>query len=285
VTRAAALRDRIVARIDDTGFAAHGLHVRRGTEVAERRWTPDVREEIHSVSKCLCTLAAGFAVDEGLVGFDEPASVIAPDLAAGSRTTLRELLSMTSGIDLPWSETMMTDWPDLAAEFLGRPSRGRIFQYSNASTYAAMALLAQRVGDVAAFLEPRLFAPLGLSDVEWRRCPRGRILAGEGVALRTEEMSRLGALLRDHGMWGGRPVARREWADAVHTARVDTGSEADGYRRYALGAWEGPGPAWRLHGAHGQLVIVVADTVVTISAEDHFGADAIAAFVAGTAAS
>lgn len=224
--------------------------------MAVHRWTPDEREEIHSVSKSVCTLTVGFAVDEGLIDVDASAADIAPDLASGSRATLRKLLSMTSGVDFPWSETMMTDWDDLAAEFLGRPPRGRVFQYSNASTYTAMALLATRVGDVAAFLEPRLFAPLGLEHVRWRRCPRGRILAGEGLALRTEEMSRIGMLLRDGGVWNGRRVAGRKWTEALHTAWVDTGSDADGYRRYALGAWEGPGAAWRLHGAYGQLVIV-----------------------------
>lgn len=285
MTRADDLRDRLVARIDDTGFVAHGLHVRAGDEVAEHRWTPDAREEIHSVSKSVCTLAAQFAVAEGLVGLDEPAVDLAPELAAGAQTTLRRLLSMTSGIDFPWSATMMTDWPDLAAEFLSRPSRGLVFQYSNASTYTAMTLLAHRVGDIATFLEPRLFAPLGLDGLEWRRCAHGRILAGEGLSLRTEEMSRLGALLRDRGVWSGRRVIPTEGADAVHSAWIDTGSDTDGYRRYAQGAWDGPGPAWRLHGAYGQLVVVTGDTVVTISADDHLGADAVAAFTAEIAAS
>lgn len=282
---AAELTDRIAGRIDDTGFVAHGLHVRRGAEVAEHRWAPDEREEIHSVSKSVCTLAAAFAVDEGLIDLDEPASTVAPDLASGSRSTLRELLSMTSGINFPWSETMMTDWTDLAAEFLRRPSRGPVFQYSNASTYTAMALLAARAGDVAAFLEPRLFAPLGLEDIRWRRCPRGRIRAGEGLALRTEEMSRIGMLLRDHGEWNGRRIVPRAWADFVNEPGVDTGSTTDGYRRYNMGAWRGPGPAWRLHGAYGQLVIVVADTIVTITADDHDGADAVVGFVVDAAAS
>jgi CubicO group peptidase (beta-lactamase class C family) len=281
MTRAAALRDALVARIDDTGFGAHGLHVRVGDDVATHRWTPDKREEIHSVAKAVAVLAAGIAVDEGLMSLDEP---VRPVLPAATPVTLRDLLSMSSGIDLPWSETMMTDWPDLAAEFLSRPSRGRIFQYSNASTYTAMAALSQRTGDIEEFLRPRLFAPLGWADVSWRRSPSGRVLGGEGLELRTDELAQLGLLIRDRGVVDGRRVVSPRIVDAMHSGWIETGSVGDGYRRYALSGWDGPGGAWRLHGAHGQLIVFIGDAVVTVTAHDHSGADAVAEFIGNIAA-
>ncbi|WAC70375.1 serine hydrolase domain-containing protein [Microbacterium sp. SL75] len=281
MTRAAALRDALVARIDDTGFAAHGVHVRVGDDVAMHRWTPDVREEIHSVAKAVAVLAAGIAADEGIVSLDDPVRSMLP---AATEVTLRDLLSMSSGIDLPWSETMMTDWPDLAAEFLSRPSSGRVFQYSNASTYTAMAALSQRTGDIEDFLRPRLFAPMGWTDVSWRRCPNGRVLGGEGLELRTAELARLGLLIRDGGVIDGHRVVSEGIVDAMHSGWIDTGSPGAGYRRYALAGWDGPGDAWRLHGAHGQLVVFAGDAVVTVTAHDHGGADAVAEFIGNTAA-
>lgn len=274
------LRDALVDHIADTGFDAHGLHVRVGDDVATHRWAPDEREEIHSVAKAVAVLAAGIAADEGLVSLDAPVSDLLP--TAGD-VTLRHLLSMSSGVDFPYSETLMTDWPDLAAEFLSRPSHGRVFQYSNASTYTAMHALSQRVGDVEEYLRPRLFAPLDLGDVSWRRCPNGRVLGGEGIALRTDEMARLGLLVRDRGVFAGNRLVSAGIVDAMHSAWVDTGGATDGYRRYALAGWDGPGAAWRLHGAHGQLIVFAGDAVVTISANDHVGADAVVAFIAATA--
>lgn len=280
MTRADDLRDRIAARIDDTGFRAHGLHVRVGGDVATRRWAADEREEIHSVCKAVAVLAAGIAADEGLVSLDAPVRELLP---SATDATLRHLLSMSSGVDFPYSATMATDWPDLAAEFLSRPTRGRVFQYSNASTYTALHALSQRTGDVEEFLRPRVFAPLGLDDVSWRRCPNGRVLGGEGIALRTEEMARLGLLIRDRGLFQGRRLVSTGIVDAMHSGWTATGSDADGYRRYALAGWDGPGAAWRLHGAHGQLIVFARDAVVTISADDHGGADALAAFIAAPA--
>ena len=284
MSRAQTVRDRIVERIEETGFGAHGLHVRVAADTAVHRWTDDVREDVHSVAKGVCVLAAGLAADEGAVSFDVPVCTYLPDFERGEgveNVTLRNLLSMTSGIDLPWSETLMTDWPDLAREFLRRPSNGPSFQYSNASTYTAMAALASRVGDVGDYLATRLFRPLGIDDVEWERSPQGRIVAGGGLPLRTDELARLGLLIRERGAWEGRQLIAPEWVDAMHTEWRAAG-ENPGYDRYALAGWGGPGRAWRLHGAHGQLLIFLDDAVVTITAEDHFGADDIAAFAVET---
>ena len=290
MTRAEELRDALVETADATGFGAHGLHVRVGEHVATHEWTAPVRRDIHSAAKGICVLAAAIASDEGLIDLDAPLSELLPGTALADaelgegvgEVTLRRLLSMTSGVDLPWSETMMTDWPDLAREFLSRPSRGPVFQYSNASTYTAMRVLATRTGDVVDYLAPRLFHPLGIHDPAWERCPLGFIVAGGGLALTTGELARIGHLIRDRGRWEERELVSARWIDAMHGGGdqgwVHTGS-GPGYERYALSGWDGPGNAWRLHGAYGQLVVFAADAVVTITADDHFGADALAASV------
>jgi CubicO group peptidase (beta-lactamase class C family) len=309
VHTAATILDAVVRHVDATGFAAHGLHVRTRTatdtdDVAEHHWTPDVRREVHSTAKGICVLATGIAADDGLVDVDEPIATYLVGTGLGTETgvvlgdgvdrvTLRHLLTMTSGIDMPWSATELTDWPDLAAEFLRRPSHGRVFQYANASTYTAMRVLATRVGDVGAFVTERLFAPLGIQDVEWQRCPNGFVAAGEGLSLRTEELARIGRLIRDRGVVDGLRVVSARWCDGMHTDWVEREGTSPGYERYALAGWGGPGRLWRLHGAYGQMLLFDetaasndtgtdddTGTVVTITADDHFGADALAAFVA-----
>lgn len=273
-----------MGEVVSSGFGAHGLHVLIGDDEAEHRWAPDIREDIHSAAKAVCVLAAGIAADEGIISLDASVSTLVQGIEFGDGVdtiTLRHLLTMTSGVDFPWSETMMTDWPDLACEFFRRPSRGRVFQYSNASTYAAMRVLTEHVGDIGEYLVPRLWRPLGIDGVEWDRCPNGYIVAGGGLALRTTELARLGQLIRDRGQWQGRRLISAEWIDAMHTDWVVAGQNP-GYDGYALAGWNGPGAGWRLHGAHGQLVIFSGDAVVTITANDHFGADAMAGFVAET---
>ncbi|OIH92623.1 serine hydrolase [Curtobacterium sp. MCBA15_001] len=275
--------DTLVALVDTTGFGALGVHVLVGDEAASHRWAPDLRREVHSVAKGIGVLAVGMAADDGLLDVDVPVAASLPDVRFGAGTdevTLRHLLTMTSGIDMPWSPTELSDWPDLAREFLGRPSRGRVFQYANASSYTAMRVLATRVGDVGAFVADRLFAPLGIDGVTWRRCPLGFVAGGEGIALTTEELARVGRLVRDRGAVDGRQLVDGGWCDAMHTDWVVRPDAEPPYDRYAMAGWGGPGPLWRLHGAYGQMLLFHGETVVTVTADDHAGADAFAAAVA-----
>lgn len=278
MARAQHVLDRIVGAAEDDGFDAYGVHVLIGEESADHHWTRDVRRDIHSVAKGVCVLAVGMASDAGLFDADRPVADHFPGWRLGdgvAGVTTRHLLGMTSGIDLPWSETMMTDWPDLAQEFLARPSAGRVFHYSTASTYTAMRALAAVVGDVRDWLLPRLFEPLGIEDPPWDRCPHGWIAGADGLHLSTAELARLGRLIRDDGVWDGERLVSSQWPAAMH-ADWSWHEAEPAYQRYALAGWGGPGAAWRLHGAYGQLLIFLGDAVVTITADDHFGADRMA---------
>ena len=273
MTPAATALERFVRGIEAEGLRAHGVHVLIGDDEASHRWAPDERADIHSAAKGVCAIAAGIAADEGLFDLDAPVVSYLPDFAVGEgvdAVTTRHLLTMTSGIDLPWTPTLFDDWPDLAREFLSRPSRGRISQYANASTYTAMRALGAVVGDVRDWLVPRLFEPLGIDDPQWDRCPNGWIKAGEGLHLRTSELARIGRLIRDRGEWRGTRLVGPQWVGAMHSDWIDTGG-SPGYDRYALSGWAGPGDAWRLHGAYGQLLVFIGDAVVTVTADEHEG--------------
>ncbi len=272
--------DRLVGVATEDGFDAHSVHVLIDDETAEYHWSDDVRRDVHSVTKGVCVLAVGIAADDGALDIDAPVASYLHDFALGEgvdSVTVRHLLNMTSGIDFPWSETMMTDWPDLAREFLARASRGRVFQYSNASTYTAMRVLDAVVGDVPQWLDRRLFGPLAIEAPAWERCPNGWIVAGGGLHLRTTELARIGRLIRDHGVWRSERLVSSDWVKAMHADWFERGQGYESsYRRYALAGWDGPGAAWRLHGAHGQLLVFLGDAVVTITANDHFKADRMA---------
>jgi CubicO group peptidase (beta-lactamase class C family) len=276
VGRAQTVLDRLVHDADELGFGARAVHVQVGDERVAHRWGDDVARDVQSVAKGVCVLAAGAAGDAGLFDVDAPVARYLPGLATGAgvdTVTTRHLLGMTSGIEMPWSPTWITDVPDVAAAFLARPAEGRTFHYSSASTYTAMRALAAAVGDVHAWLRPRLLAPLGIDAPDWDRCPLGFVKAAEGLHLRSDELARVGQLLRDRGAWEGEQLVSPRWVDAMHSGWTVRDGAGPGYTRYALAGWGGPGRAWRLHGAHGQVLLLLDDAVVTVTADDHAGAD------------
>ena len=272
MTAAASVLHTFVTAVDAERLGAYGVHVLVGTDEAQHRWRSDDRVNLYSVSKGVCALAAGLAVDEHLITLDTTVADALPALELGAgvaAVTLRDLLTMSSGIDFRWFADEPAPWPDLAQEMLRRPSRGRVFQYSDASTYVAMRMLEAVVGDVRDWLLPRLFEPLGIHNPQWHRCPLGHIVGGSGLELRTAELARIGRLLRDGGRWDGRQIVSAPWVARMHTAWVDTGGDAL-FDRYALAVWAGPDQAWRLDGRYGQYVIVDTqrDAVITITAHE-----------------
>jgi len=282
---------RIVDGVDTEGLTAYGVHVLVGDEERQHRWRSDDRVNLYSVSKGVCALAAGMAVDEGILTLDSRAADLFPDADLGEgvgQVTLEHLLSMSSGIDFRWFADEPVPWSDLAGEMLSRPTRGpgRVFQYSDASTYVAMRMLGAAVGDVRDWLLPRLFDPLGIHNPQWHRCPLGWIMAGSGLELRTEELARIGRVLRDRGSWLGQGLVSPDWVDRMHAAWVPADG-TDAYAEYGLAAWRGPGRCWRLDGRYGQFVILdeVSNACVTITAHEEkrtnrlaeLAADALAA--------
>lgn len=278
MNRAEAILLEIATAVETDGFEAHGVQVRAGEQSATRFWAADVRRDVHSIAKGVCVLAAGIAEAEGCFDIDAPVLSYLDGVTPGagvSEVTVRQLLTMRSGIDFPWTPTLLSDWPDLAVEFLSRPSRGRVFQYSNASSYTAMRALAAVVGDVHEWLVPRLFQPLGINAPEWERCPNGMSAAGGGLWLSLDELGRLGQLIRDGGRVEQRQLVPERIVAQMHSDwSVHEATPA--YARYALAGWGGPGEAWRLHGAYGQLLVFLDDCVVAVAADDHAGADRMA---------
>jgi CubicO group peptidase (beta-lactamase class C family) len=277
VTAATSVLDALVASIDGAHVGAYGVHVLVADDEVHHRWRSDDRENLYSVSKGVCALAAGMAVDEGLISFDTALAEVFRDAPLGDGTaevTLGHLLTMTSGIDFEWFGDDEVVWPDLALEMIRRPTRGvgRVFQYSDASTYVAMRMLGSVVGDVRDWLMPRLFDPLGIHNPQWHRCPLGWIVGGSGLYLRTSELARIARLLRDRGTWDGERLVSAERIDVLHRDWVTTGEKAP-FERYGMAAWGGPGDSWRLDGRYGQYVIVdeARDAVVTITAHEENG--------------
>ena len=132
-----------------------------------------------------------------------------------------------------------------------------------------MRMLGSVVGDVRDWLLPRLFDPLEIDNPQWHRCPLGWIVGGSGLELRTEELARIGRLLRDNGFWKGHQLIPDNWIERMHTPFLGTGRPLP-YERYGLAVWDGPGRCWRLDGLYGQYVIVdhKRAAVVTITAHE-----------------
>lgn len=156
-----------------------------------------------SGTKGFTGLFGAMAAEDGLYRLDDPVAEVVSEWSTDprrSRITWRHLLTMTSGLeDLKDQQT----WEDfLRAPAVAEP--GSLFDYGSAPNVFGAALQ-RKLGTetVTAYLQRRLFGPLGIA-VSWRgNFADGNPQLSGGAYVRTREWANLGELVRLGGRWNG----------------------------------------------------------------------------------
>jgi len=99
--------------------------------------------------------------------------------------------------------------------FLAHPvphKPGTHFKYNTPATFMQSALV-QQVSRQTTFeyLQPRLFAPLGITGAHWDTNAQGISLGGYGLRVRTEDIAKFGQLHLQRGLWDGRRLLAGLW--------------------------------------------------------------------------
>jgi CubicO group peptidase (beta-lactamase class C family) len=209
---------------------------------------------------------------------------LTPAPAAGVEAiTIRQLLTMTAGISYRWLDADADHPGDAAGDILSTPlgaTPGTTFGYRGANSYLLSRIIHSCSGqDLRDFLRPRLFAPLGINNPQWLRCPLGYSLGAVGLHLRTEELARLGRTLLDGGSHGNRQLVPADYvasmiADSVptgdHVATGATGPHPDN-ARYGRHVWLcARDDAWRMDGIYGQFGIVLPRQRACVTTTAHY---------------
>lgn len=213
---------------------------------------PDTLPDTQSVTKSVLSLLFGQAVADGRVrGPDELVAMHLPQmlrLGADARVRqlrFRHLLTMTAG--WPGDETARRDRDDDLRQLVRRPfvaDPGQRFAYDNGAANLLALALAAAVGEpLADYAARRLFGPLGIDRLDWRRGAQGHALGARGLSLSTRAMARIGELVLAEGRWQGRPLVPADYLRAATTRRHPGGAPLGSAYGYLW--WVGParGPA------------------------------------------
>ncbi|MGA2579520.1 MAG: serine hydrolase domain-containing protein [Bryobacteraceae bacterium] len=137
---------------------------------------PEMRYSIGSVSKQFMAGAILMLVEEGKLSLDDKVGRFLPELTRANEVTIRQLLSHTSGYQdyypldyvAPYMQKPVTA-DSILKTWAGKPldfDPGTRWQYSNTNYVAAGRILERVTGaPFAAFLQARVFGPLGMTSV------------------------------------------------------------------------------------------------------------------------
>ncbi len=284
----------IIAFLDSAASSRHEFHsimvLRHGKVVAEGWWKPysaELKHTLYSTSKSFTSTAIGFAVSEKKISLED--KVISffpsdkPDTISAflAELKIRDLITMSAGQEPDPTFSVVSKDSNWVKSFLAVPvlnKPGTKFLYNTLATYMLSAIIQKVTGEkVIDFLTPRLFKPLGIEGADWEVDPRGINTGGFGLRLKTEDMAKFGQLYLQKGMWNGKQVLPKGWAEEATSFKIDQAPDAarskkdssDWMQGYCYQFWRCRHNAFRADGAYGQYIIVMPDkdAVIAITSE------------------
>ena len=259
--------------------------VRHGQVVAEGWWAPyqpQTPHVLYSLSKSFTSTAVGLAIAEGKLSLDDRVMSFfpgdaPPDTSATLRAMrVRDLLRMNTG-QVSEAPLGITDAPAVAGQswvhrFLAHPvpyKPGTHFLYNSPATYMLSAIVQKVTGQrVLDYLQPRLFAPLGIDHPTWVASPEGISAGAYGLNVRTEDIAKLGLLYLGRGQWNGARILPAAWVDEATARQTSNGSDpsSDWDQGYGYQFWRSR-HGFRGDGAFGQYMLILPeyDAVVAIT--------------------
>jgi hypothetical protein len=226
---------------------------------------------MHSATKSFLSAAVGLAIAEEYFKLDDKVTTFFPEHVPTSLNlnlaamTVEDLLTQTSGHATGASggtwRGIRTSW---IAEFFKIPvvyQPGSYFKYSSATSFLLSAIIQKTTGkSTHDFLMPRLFQPLGITDLVWDIGPEGINPGGNGISCRSSDLLKLAVLHLHGGVWNGRQILPRDWVQRATTSQRGN--------QYGYQWWIGEGPWYYAYGLFGQFAFVFPDydaVVVTTS--------------------
>ncbi|HNX14760.1 MAG TPA: serine hydrolase domain-containing protein [Oscillospiraceae bacterium] len=276
------LLNDLVKQVETRGPKVCNLVVRQNGEIIARHdFIPEQPRLLYSVSKTFTSLGIGLAESEGLLGLDETLDVFFNCPRGFEKIKVRHLLMMSSGHGACPLESA-GNMDDIEKIYFSKPlvyEPGKVFIYNNAGSYLLSKLLGKRAGcNLKQYLTPRLFEPLGISNPRWDEDQFGVSYGFTDLRLNATDLSKVGQVLLDHGIWQGKQLLPEKYLAQATTKQISTENvrndwaTADSHAGYGYQIWMNSYPgSYRMDGYRGQYVVMLPDknAVVTyLSDED-----------------
>jgi len=204
--------------------------LRDGKLVCERYFGhPRSPIETMSVTKSFVSLAIGFLIAEGKVpSLDVPLSRYYPEFRAGlkAKVTLRHVLTHTSGLEHRPAAGVLSNQADRLAYVRSLSvvdDPGTKFSYNNEAVQLLSGVIATAAKKpVDAYLNEKLFEPLGSREWSWAKDKKGNVATFYGLSLSARDMAKIGVTLLADGRYQGREIVPTDWVrTSTRPARAD----------------------------------------------------------------
>lgn len=204
---------------------------RHGCLAGDRTGTGNLPIPLASTTKGVASVAVGRAITMGLFTLDDPLRKFFPqaDDAHGA-LTVRQILTQTTGLHFSWPAEGAGIGTDQILQTLSTPidfPAGTKFQYAQ-NTLALLPKIIEITArsDFQDFVQREVFGPVGISRDSWvwLRDRSGNTVVSGGLAMRADDLARLGRLMLQNGSWNGREIVDPDYVrDAAQPTDANGG--------------------------------------------------------------
>ncbi|MCC6920828.1 MAG: serine hydrolase [Alphaproteobacteria bacterium] len=231
-----------------------------------------------SMAKSITQLLIGFLAAEDAIDVDAP--INAPEWQGEDdprgALTWTQLLHMSSGlafvedyVDGSRSDVIEmlfnSGKDDVAAYAAAKPlahEPDTVFNYASGTSNILARAMGLKVGrrreNVKAFMQARLFGPLGVTSALPKFDEKGTFIGSSYCFMTAEDFARIGLLALRGGQWEGRRLLPQSWIDFARTPGPVQGTDGRGYGAHWWLEMFSPG-GFSMNGYAGQWVACCPD--------------------------
>lgn len=222
---------RMVKMVKETKINVNTILINRNHKtVFEANFYPQKEDGLHdiaSISKSITSLIIGIAINEGLIKNERQKIIdIFPDKTslfdseAKKSLTIDQLLSMTSGICSDNSEgeilrdAMKNSEDPLSLILKGslKDSSSKQFTYCSAGVQILSMIISKTSGmSLEDYTVKKLFKPLNITRYKFGTDLNGDTNASGDIFLTAKELSKIGELILNNGVYEGKQIVPKEW--------------------------------------------------------------------------
>ncbi len=273
---------------DDLRYAVNCIVVTRNGYIVHEdyrtiRYNADTLNPVYSVTKSILTALIGIAIQDGdipglnarVIDFYTDRNIQNMD-ERKQNITVEDLLKMKGG--LQWNEWALpyTDPNNIwiralnsgdAIQFvLDQPMAtepGTTWNYCGGYSYLLADILEKVTGkDVFTYAREKLFAPLGITNVDWRKDSGGLYESAGGLQLTAPDMAKFGQLILYEGRWEGKQIIPADFIEAALTAYHRTSRTTEyGYQSW----WIAEEGYFYCDGINGQRIYVIPEHNIVVA--------------------
>lgn len=228
--------EKFVEDITLRHWNVHGVEVYQDGQLIHSYGDTHTKYPIYSATKTILSIAVGIALDQGRINLEKnileyiPERFIQP-MSPEQKENFRKISLhrlMTMSVEgFPFRPEGDSYLRFSLACKIHKPEEKR-FQYGNIPAYLTGVALTEALGeDVWEFIKNHILTPLHISGAESTRCPDGYFYGASGMTLSVHDLSQVGLLLYQEGMYEGTRIVSSEYIKKA--ASVLQKNSGDGY--------------------------------------------------------